>query len=105
LLQIYRRNSFPEKCRNTFGDFQLIEFVAELCPFGIKRATRISGKTKRPAPQNMNARLEWGAAASSIVIGDGEAGDRHIASTPEQVHNAHLPEKPCAEDPERLPPL
>jgi hypothetical protein len=31
----------------------------------------ISGKTMIPSPQNMKARLECGAAASSIVIENG----------------------------------
>jgi len=36
-----------------------------------------------PAPQNINARLEWGAAASSIVIENGIIyGQNEIANVP-----------------------
>ena len=43
----------------------------------------ISGKMNRPSPQNMKARLEWGAAASSMVMTNGIMyGQKEIARVP-----------------------
>ena len=45
--------------------------------------SRMSGKTKKPSPQNIKARLEYGATESSIVIVNGSVYTQNeIASMP-----------------------